>query len=75
MPALAEPERDVKPRVVEDDNVRIEELRVRGQVQQIIVRNKRIAAPEYRILVPRGGQDPSKDRDASGQRVWQLLSF
>jgi hypothetical protein len=71
----AEPEAEIKRVVIEDDQVRIEELRVRGQVQQVIVRHKRSAAPDYQIIIPEGGRDLSKDRRATGQRVWHILSF
>lgn len=72
----AEPDPEIKRTVVEDDQVRIEQLRVRGQVQQVIVRNKGSAAPDYQIIITSpGGQDLSKNRGAAGQRVWNLLSF
>ncbi len=74
-PAFAEPEPEIKRVVIEDDQVRIEELRVRGHLQQVTVRNKRSAAPDYQIIVPRGGSDPSKERSPSAPRVWQLFSF
>jgi Protein of unknown function (DUF2782) len=64
--------------VVQDDGVRIEELRVRGQTQRIVVKPKHGA--EYEIVVPAGGRDPGTNRagqrgDASGQRVWRVLEF
>lgn len=71
----AEPEPEIKRTVVEDDQVRIEQLRVRGQVQQVTVHNKGSAAPDYQIVTSAGGQDLSKTRGATGQRVWKLLSF
>jgi hypothetical protein len=61
--------------VSEDDHVRIEELRVRGQTQRLSVQNKDSALPGYDILPPTGGHDPSKGRDAAGQRVWPVLAF
>ena len=61
--------------VSEDDQVRIEELRVRGQTQRLSVQSKGTAAPGYDILPPAAGQDLSKSRDAAGQRVWPVLSF
>ena len=61
--------------VSEDDHVRIDELRVRGQTQRLSVQNKGSGAPGYDILPPTGGHDPSKSRDAAGQRVWPVLSF
>jgi hypothetical protein len=65
----------VQQLVSEDDHVRIEELRVRGQTQRLTVRSKQVGVPTYDILQATTGQDPSKGRDAAGQRVWQLLSF
>ena len=61
--------------VSEDDQVRIEELRVRGQTQRLSVQSKGTGAPGYDILPPAAGQDLSKSRDATGQRVWPVLSF
>ena len=61
--------------VCEDDHVRIDELRVRGQTQRLSVQNKDSSAPGYDILTPTAGHDPSQSRDAAGQRVWTVLSF
>ena len=61
--------------VSEDDQVRIEELRVRGQTQRLSVQSKGTGAPGYDILPPGAGQDLTKSRDAAGQRVWPVLSF
>ena len=63
--------------VVQDDNARIEELRVRGVTQKVTVKPKNAA--EYEIVVAPGGRDPSVGRsgnkDAAGQRVWNVLKF
>lgn len=75
--------RGTEPRVehivVEDKGVRIEELRVRGQTQRIVVRSKVEGAPSYEILVPEGSRDlspnPAGTRGGSGQRVWNVLAF
>jgi hypothetical protein len=72
-PGAAEPA--VQHLVSEDDHVRVDELRVRGQTQRLTVQNKDSAAPSYDILQPTPGQDPSKSRDAAGQRVWPVLTF
>ena len=66
-PARAEPK--VEHLVAEDDGVRIEELRVRGQTQRIVVTPKKGGA-RYEIL-------PADDRNraAAGQRVWHILNF
>ncbi len=55
----ATPEPAVQRFVGEDDQVRITELRVRGQVQSISVQNKGSAAPAYQITPAAGGSDPS----------------
>jgi hypothetical protein len=63
-------------RVIEDDNVRIEETRVRGQLRRIVVHDKSGDKPRsYEILVGGGGRDPSQDKSAAGQRVWSILRF
>ena len=72
------PEPNVQRTVVQDDGARIEELRVRGQVQRIVVKPKNAA--EYEVVAPAGGRDPSQNRGnqqagAGGQRVWNLLRF
>jgi len=61
----------------EDDAVKVDELRVRGQVQQLKVTPKNSSAPAYEI-VPDHRQSAgtaSGARDATGQRVWTLFSF
>jgi hypothetical protein len=83
LPALAEDDRKSVPEpkieriVVQDDNVRIEELRVRGQTQRATVKPKN--APEYEVITAPGGRDPSVGRagnkDGTGQRVWNLFKF
>ena len=73
---LADPvEPLVQNLVSEDDQVRITELRVRGQTQRISVQPKGNAAPAYEVNPPAAGSDPSKARDGAGQRVWPLLRF
>lgn len=61
--------------VSEDDQVRITELRLRGQTQRITVDNKDSAAPRYEITPQAAGSDPSGARTSAGQRVWTVLSF
>ncbi len=61
--------------VAEDDQVRITELRVRGQTQRISVDPKDSAAPRYEITPQAPGSDPSAAKTGAGQRVWTLLSF
>jgi hypothetical protein len=70
-----EPEPSVQRTVLEDDRVRIEELRVRGQVQRVVVRNKNSNLKDYEVLTGDAGRDPSQRGRAAGQRVWHILSF
>lgn len=63
-------------RVIEDDEVRIEESRgQRGQLQRITVRNKSSGGKAYEIIVGPAGQDPSQPRGATGQSAWSLFDF
>jgi hypothetical protein len=83
LPAAAQdvrlpPEPNVQRIVLEDDAVRIEELKVRGQTQRVTVKPRHATA--YEIVPAAGGRDPSLNRagqqpGAGGQRVWHLLSF
>jgi hypothetical protein len=61
--------------VAEDDNVRIEELRVRGQTQRIVVRSKLAGVRPSEVLPAGQGRDLSQDKRAIGQRVWSVFSF
>jgi hypothetical protein len=83
LPALAQQDPATPPRggepavqriVSEDDHVRIEELRVRGETKRIVVHNKGGRAPSYQIVPSAQGHDPSQDR-RGGQRVWSIFSF
>jgi hypothetical protein len=70
------PEPNVQRIVSEDDNVRIDELRVRGQTKEIVVHHKAVAGSRYEILPGEGGRDPStQDKRSGGQSVWRLFSF
>ncbi len=66
-------------RVIEDDNVRIEELRVRGQNRSVTVRPKgadgKPSGRPYEILVAPGGRDGAQERGAAGQSAWSVLKF
>lgn len=66
-------------RVIEDDQVRIEEVRIRGQLARITVAPKAGAGASpmraYEINVGAPGRDPSQDRSAAGQRVWPVLRW
>ena len=74
-PARPETPPSVHVRVIEDDNVRIEESRVRGQTRRITVQNKNGGPGGYEILVTPGGKDTTQDRGPSGQRAWSLFAF
>jgi hypothetical protein len=60
---------------IEDDAVRIDELRVRGLTRKISVKPKLAGAKAYDIVPGAAGSDPSLHRDSTGQRVWNLFSF
>ncbi len=63
--------------VVEDDSVRIEELKVRGRSQRIVVKPKN--GPAYEIIPPHNGPNISQGargtNGAAGKRVWPVLAF
>jgi Ni/Co efflux regulator RcnB len=62
-------------KVLEDDKVRIEESRVRGQTQAITVKSKLRGVKDYEIIMPPLGKDPSQDSGAAGKRTWHLFDF
>ena len=76
-PDRAEP--NIKRTVIEDDSARIDELRVRGQTQQVVVTPKRGSLPRYEILIGQpGSAEPDGTggaRGAAGKRVWTVLKF
>jgi hypothetical protein len=68
----------VKRTVIDDGQARIEELRVRGNLQKVTVAPK--YAPSYEILTGDGGwhqtaDDPATSRGSAGKRVWNVLRF
>ena len=73
--AASAPEATLKRNVIEDDNVRIEETRLRGLPTRITVRNKSTGGSSYEILTAPTGKDPSQDKGAAGQRAWSLFDF
>lgn len=79
VPALPEHVTDpsVQETVVEDDNARIDELKVRGRSQRIVVKPKN--GPAYEIIPPGSGPNISQgargSNGAVGKRVWPVLSF
>lgn len=68
----------VKRTVIDDGRARIEELRVRGQLQKVTVDPKG-RVPGYEILLGDGahavGDDPGTSRGSAGKRVWNVLRF
>lgn len=74
--APAPAESDIERHVAEDDHVRVEELRVRGESRRIVVKPKAPGAKEYEIVPSSAARDPSKAGNSSaGERVWRLFSF
>ena len=70
------PEPKVERHVSEDDQVRVEELRVRGESQRIVVKLKGSAGREYDIVPSTGASDPSQRLKApAGSALWRLFSF
>ena len=68
------PEPQVLHQVTEDDQVRIEELRVRGQTKRLTVQPKIRGVGPYEIAAPEPGRAPADDPKA-GQRVWLSITF
>ena len=81
--ALAEPppEPKVERTVAEDDQVRIDELKVRGETKKVTVKNKLTKAPDYEIVVTdagresAGGTGTGLPKSGAGTRVWRVLNF
>ncbi|KNZ32748.1 MAG: hypothetical protein AD742_10090 [Methylibium sp. NZG] len=73
------PEPKVQQTVVEDDGARIDELKVRGHTQRIVVSPKRGGAAPYEIITGDGSRDlgdgANTTRGAAGKRVWNVLKF
>jgi hypothetical protein len=65
--------------VIEDEGSRIEELRVRGTTQRIVVTPKLGTRQSYEIITGDGSRDlgdgANTSRGAAGKRVWHVLSF
>jgi hypothetical protein len=68
------PEPQVLNQVTEDDHVRIEELRVRGQTKKLTVKPKIKGLDGYEIVPIDPSKAPSDDTKA-GQRVWWSFTF
>jgi hypothetical protein len=74
------PEPAVQATVIEDQGVKVEELRVRGQVQRITVTPKIAGAKPYEVLPTDVGRDSmaggtNAGRGIAGRSVWHALSF
>jgi len=73
----AEP--NVKHTVIEDEGSKIDELRVRGQAQRIVVTPKVGIKKSYEIITDSSGREMSDgsgaSRGAVGKRVWNVLNF
>ena len=82
-PAPTEARRDgepvVKRTVIEDEGARIEELRVRGEAQRIVVTPKVGIRKSYEIMTGEGARDAFDGtggaRSSAGKRVWNVLQF
>lgn len=78
-PKAASLEPAVKRSVIEDDNARIEEVRVRGAVRSTKVKPKGAIKAEYEVLPLDAGRDnvegPHSGKGSTGQAVWRVLSF
>ncbi|MCW5662601.1 MAG: hypothetical protein KIT35_02100 [Piscinibacter sp.] len=78
-PAAPASEPRVERLVHEDEGSRIEELRVRGAVQRIVVTPKVGPKKGYEIITGDGSRDlgegANTSRGAAGKRVWHVLSF
>lgn len=78
-PSAPTAEPRVQRSVIEDDGARIEELRVRGHTQRIVVSPKRGASAPYEIITGDGSRDlgdgANTSRGAAGKRVWNVLKF
>ena len=82
-PPSPEPARLSEPNVrwssIDDAGARIEELRVRGTTQRIVVTPKTGPRKSYEIITGDGARDLSdgagSTRGAIGKRVWNVLVF
>ena len=68
-------EPQVQRTVIEDDRVRIDELRVRGTNRRIVVQSKLLGAPAYEIGTQSDARGPGNERQLEGRSLWQLFAF
>lgn len=73
-PTSAVPDAKIEHNVSEDDHVKIEETRVRGETRKITVQPKIPGMPAYDVVPLQGGL-PSSDNQNAGQRVWLNINF
>jgi hypothetical protein len=80
--AVAPGEPEVQRNVIEDTGVRIDELRVRGQVQRITVSPKFGGKAKYEIITGGGATDIPGGINAgrgaagtAGKSAWNLFAF
>lgn len=73
------PTATVKRTVLEDASTRIEELRVDGQPERVVVKSKRVNLPAWEIRPNSPGRMNAADsrlpNDSANQRMWSVLSF
>jgi hypothetical protein len=78
-PAPERGEPNVRYTVIEDDGARIEELRVRGQVQSVKVKPKVGPRKGYEVLTGDGGrilpEATGAGKSTVGKTVWSVLDF
>jgi hypothetical protein len=78
-PAADRGEPNVRYTVIEDEGSKIDELRVRGQVEHVVVTPKVGVKKSYEIIVGRGGRQLANGTggadSAIGKRVWNVLAF
>ncbi len=72
-------EPNVKHTIIEDNGSKIDELRVRGQVTNVVVTPKVGTLKSYEIIVGRNGREAVDGTggatSAVGKRVWNVLAF
>ena len=72
-------EPNIKRTVIEDRGSKIEELRVRGQAQRIVVTPKVGTQKSYEIITDSSSREmydgSGASRGAVGKRVWNVLNF
>jgi hypothetical protein len=79
LPTEAKTEPQAVRTSVEDEGSKIDELRVRGQTQRVVVTPKGGITKPYEIITNRTGRSPSEGtgghHSAVGKRVWNVTDF